>query len=113
MAQLPAPLRCTVRPLTVQFPFAANETASPEVAAALTVKSGSPKFLSASGPKVIVWLAFAKIGRASCREGGLLVASAACLEVMVQLPVAVRCTVAPLTVQLPLARKPTRSPEDA
>jgi hypothetical protein len=38
----PAPLKWTAAPLTVQFPLVANVTAKPELADAVTVKSGSP-----------------------------------------------------------------------
>ena len=44
--------------VTVQLPLAAKLTAKPEVADALTPKSGSPKVLFAKTPNVIVWLAF-------------------------------------------------------
>ena len=40
--QLPGPVRWTVVPVTVHWPEAANETDRPELAVALTVKSGSP-----------------------------------------------------------------------
>src|SRR5438270_11198045 len=43
MVQVPAPVRWTVEPVTVQLPVAANVTARAEDAVALTVKSGSPK----------------------------------------------------------------------
>jgi hypothetical protein len=45
---------CTVLPATVQLPDAANETASPDDAVALTAKSASAKDLAGSGPNVIV-----------------------------------------------------------
>src|SRR3954453_15807763 len=48
---------CTVAPLTVQLPAATKETASPELAVAETVKSGSRYVLSASPAKVMVWFA--------------------------------------------------------
>ena len=54
----PAPVMCIVAPLIVQFPDAANETARPEDALALTAKSASPNVLAARTPKVIVWPAF-------------------------------------------------------
>ena len=57
--QLPAPVMCTVLPLTVQLPLALKLTARPEDAVALTVKSRSPKVLFGSTPNVIVWFAFA------------------------------------------------------
>ncbi len=43
----------------MQVPLAVKETSRPEDAPALTVKSGSPKVLFASAPKVIAWFAFA------------------------------------------------------
>jgi hypothetical protein len=49
----PAAVMCTVAPLTVQFPLAAKETASPDDADALTVKSASPYVLFASAAKEI------------------------------------------------------------
>jgi hypothetical protein len=45
----------TLSPVTVQSPLAAKVTARPDVAVALTVKSGSPYVLSPSGAKSIVW----------------------------------------------------------
>ena len=42
IVQLPGPVRWTVAPVTVHWPVAPNETARPELAVALTVKSGSP-----------------------------------------------------------------------
>ena len=40
----------------MQLPLALKETGRPEDAVALTLKSGFPYLLSASGSKVIVWL---------------------------------------------------------
>src|SRR5947209_20571773 len=45
--QEPALVRWTVEPVTVQLPVAAKVTARAEDAVALTLKSGSPKFLLA------------------------------------------------------------------
>src|SRR3954469_23036238 len=53
MGQMPTPARCTVLPLTEQAPLAANATGRPELAVAMTVKSGSPPVLFASGANVI------------------------------------------------------------
>ena len=59
IVQEPAPVRWTVEPATVQFPLATKVTVRLEDAVALTAKSGSPKFLFASTPNVIVWLPLA------------------------------------------------------
>ena len=59
IVQEPAPVRWTVEPVTVQLPLAAKVTVKLEDAVALTTNSGSPKFLFASTPNVIVWLALA------------------------------------------------------
>src|SRR3989442_14530462 len=48
---------CTELLETVQFPLALKFTTSPELVVALTVKSASPKVLSARALNVIVWLA--------------------------------------------------------
>src|SRR5262245_15348077 len=45
-------------PSAVQFPLAANETASRELAVAVTIAPSSPKFAEGSGGKVILWFAF-------------------------------------------------------
>ena len=55
MVQLPALVRCTVLPATVQLPDAVKLTGNPELAVALTTKSGSPNVLSGNGPKAMVW----------------------------------------------------------
>src|SRR5215510_2507780 len=57
MVQEPAPVMCTVEPLTVQLPRALKLTARPDDAVALTLKSGSPKVFPASGAKLMVWSA--------------------------------------------------------
>ena len=44
-------------------------TLSPDEAVALTLKSGSPKVLFASGPKVIVWFALPMLKFCGTREG--------------------------------------------
>ena len=59
IVQEPAPVKWTVDPVTVQFPLAAKVIVKLEEAVALTAKSGSPKFLLASTPNVIVWLPLA------------------------------------------------------
>ena len=45
-------------PATVQAPLAPYETARPELALANSAKSGSPKVLSASASKVMLWSSF-------------------------------------------------------
>src|SRR5262245_25466220 len=57
IVQVPAPVIRTVVPPTVQLPLASNETARPDEAVALIVKSASPKVRSARGVKAIVWVA--------------------------------------------------------
>src|SRR6266850_1552525 len=59
MVQEPAPVIWTELPETVQLPVAEKLTDKPELAVALTAKSGSPKVLPASAPNVIVWFALA------------------------------------------------------
>ena len=54
-----APVRWTVEPATLQTPLAEKVTAKVEDAVALTAKSGSPKLLLDSAPKVIVWVPLA------------------------------------------------------
>ena len=61
MVQEPAPVIWTVLPLTVQLPAAEKLTDKPELAVALTVKSGSPNVLPASAANVIVWFALATV----------------------------------------------------
>jgi hypothetical protein len=50
---VPAAVRCTVVPLTLQSPAAANVIGRPDVVLALRAKSASPKVLSATVAKVI------------------------------------------------------------
>src|SRR6266404_854529 len=57
IVHVPILVRWTVLPLTVQLPAATKFTGRPELAVAITAKSGSLKSLSGSGLKVIVWLA--------------------------------------------------------
>ena len=57
--QEPAPVMWTAEPTTPQLPLAAKLTAKLEEAVALIAKSGSPKALAESTPKVIVWLPLA------------------------------------------------------
>jgi hypothetical protein len=111
MVQGPAPVMCTVLPLTVQLPAAEKLTDKPELAVALTVKSDSPNFLPVSVPNVMVWFAMATVNDWSTEVAALLLLSPACDAVMVQGPAPVMCTVLPLTVQLPVAEKLTDKPE--
>src|SRR5262249_25270012 len=56
MVHVPTPVMCTLAPDTVQLPAAVNVTGCPDPPpVALTVKSGSPICLSASGSKLIAW----------------------------------------------------------
>ena len=56
--QFPAPVMWTVSPVIVQFPDTIEKlTSSPEVAVALTWKSGSPNVWSPT-LNVMVWSAF-------------------------------------------------------
>ena len=59
MVQEPALVMWTMLPETVQLPAAEKLTDKPELAVALTGKSGSPNVLPASAPNVIVWFALA------------------------------------------------------
>src|SRR5437660_12785026 len=61
IVQEPAPVMCTVEPVTVQLPPAPKVTARLEDAVALTEKSGSPKVLSGSAAKLIVWSALVTV----------------------------------------------------
>src|SRR5947209_20533287 len=113
MVQEPGLVRWTAEPVTVQLPVAAKVTARAEDAVALTLKSGSPKFLLASAPKVIVWLPLAMVKDCGTSAAGLKLPSPACEAVMVHEPAPVRWTVEPVTLQLPAAAKVTASAEDA
>src|SRR5438132_5382281 len=101
MVQEPAPVIWTVLPLTVQLPAAEKLTDKLELAVALTVKSGSPKVLPTSAPKVIVWFALATVNDWLTEAAALLLLSPACDAVMVHEPAPVIWTVLPETVQLP------------
>src|SRR5438132_7411060 len=103
MVQLPAAWRWTVVPLTAQLPLALNVTTRPELAVALTLKSGSPNVLSPSGANEITWAASAIADVGATAGAAAYFASPACGTVMVHLPTAWRRTVMPLTAQLPLA----------
>ena len=71
MVQEPAPVIWTVLPLTVQLPAAEKLTDKPELAVALTVKSGSPKVLPTSAANVIVWFALATVNDWSTEAAAL------------------------------------------
>ena len=90
IVQEPAPLRCTLAPLTVHRPFAAKETGRPEDAAASTVKSGAPKVFFAGATKAIDWSAFAIANVCETSWAGLWLASPACEAVRVHEPAPVR-----------------------
>ncbi len=78
---------CTSPPLvTVASPAAVKVTARPELARALTVKSGSPQVWSASGPKLMVWSAELMVKLCGTSAAGASVASPAWCAVMVALP---------------------------
>ena len=113
MVHEPAPVRWTVEPVTLQLPVAAKVTAKAEDAVALTLKSGSPKFLLASAPNVIVWLPLEIEKDCGTSGAGLKLPSPACEAVMVHRPAPVRWTVEPVTLQLPVAAKVTASAEEA
>src|SRR6266853_328194 len=113
MVQEPGLVRWTVEPVTVQLPVAANVTARAEDAVALTLKSGSPKFLLASAPNVIVWLPLAMENDCGTSAAALKLPSAACDAVIVHEPALVKWTVEPVTLQLPVAANVTASAEEA
>src|SRR5258707_14413512 len=100
MVQEPGLDRWTVEPVTLQFPVAAKVTARAEDAVALTLKSGSPKFLLASAPNVIVWLALAIVNDCGTSAAVVKLPSRVCDAVMVHEPAPVRWAVDPVTVQL-------------
>jgi hypothetical protein len=55
---VPAAVKVTVGPATVQVPAALNATDKPELAAAETVNGGWPRMRSGRIPNVMVWSAF-------------------------------------------------------
>src|SRR5207245_8770551 len=97
----------------VQLPAAAKATARPDVAVALTPKSGSPNVLLASTPSAIVWLALPIVNDCGTSAAGWSLPSPGCDAVTVHAPAAVMWTVAPLIVQLPAAAKATARPDVA
>src|SRR5207248_8428074 len=99
MVQEPAPVRWTVDPVTLQLPVAPKVTASTEDAVALTLKSGSPKFLLTRVPNVIVWLLLEMEKDCGTSGAALKLPSPACDAVMVHVPAPVRWTVEPVTLQ--------------
>ena len=62
----PTPVVWTIARRIVHVPFAANETGNPEVAVALTLKSGSAAVFSRRAAKRIVWSA--SLGHPACRS---------------------------------------------
>src|SRR5919202_907243 len=60
-AHVPAAVRVTVAPETVQAPVGVRTTGSPEEAVALSANGASPKVFSGSGSNVIVWSARATV----------------------------------------------------
>src|SRR5947209_20576273 len=90
MVQVPAPVRWTVEPVTLQTPLAPKLSARPEDAVPLTLKSGWPKILLAKAPNVIVWPALAMEKICGTSAAGLKLASPACEAVMVHEPAPVR-----------------------
>src|SRR6266481_7696989 len=103
----------TVEPVTLQLPLAPKLTARGDVVLALTVKSGSPKFLPASAPNVMVWLALAIENVCGTSAAAFQLVSPGCEAVMVHEPAPVRWTVEPVTLQFPLAPKLTVRADDA
>src|SRR4051794_28479646 len=93
----------TVEPLTVQLPVGENATGNRDVAVAAIVKSGSPNVFAGRGEKVIDWLALTIANAWVTDAAALCVASPDCDAVTVQVPAPVRCMVAPLSVQVPVA----------
>lgn len=71
MVQLPAPVRVTVLPDTVQAPAVPKLTARLEEAVALTANGASPKVLFGKAPNVIVWAALAMVNGCDTSVAGL------------------------------------------
>src|SRR3954463_2385744 len=113
MEHEPTCVRWTVDPLAVQSPLAVKLTGNPEVAVALTAKSGFPMVLFASAAKLMVWSSLPTPNDCETSAAGSKLPSPDCEAVMVQLPAPLICTVVPLTAQSPLALKLTARPEDA
>src|SRR2546421_12192745 len=111
MVQEPALVMWTVLPETVQLPAAEKLTDRPELAVALTGKSGSPNVLPASAPNVIVWFALATVNDLFILM--ILLSSRSTLFPYATLfrSALVMCTMLPETVQLPAAEKLTDRPE--
>src|SRR5436305_15054450 len=78
IVQEPAPVMCTVEPVTVQLPLAPKVTARLEDAVALTQKSGSPKVLPASRAKVSVGARLAMEQEWGTSAAGLTLLTPAC-----------------------------------
>jgi hypothetical protein len=100
-------------PVIVQPPLAANESARPDDADALTAKSGSPNVVSGSGANVIVWSAFAIANVCATFEAALKFAFPCWDAVIVHEPAPVMCTLAPETVQFPVGANDTGNVDEA
>src|SRR5438067_13466193 len=85
---------CTVVPDTVQPPAAVNDTGRPEDAVAAIVKSGLPNVLPASGPKSIVWIAFAIVNECVTSSAGLKFSFPPCDAMIAHVPAPVIRTLA-------------------
>ena len=109
----PALVRCTVEPVTLQLPPALKLTGRPEVALALTMKSGSPNVLFANAPNVIIWFALAIENACGTSAAALKLLFPLCDAVIVHDPALAMWTVEPVTLQLPPALKLTVRPEVA
>src|SRR5258708_7835694 len=90
IVQLPAPVRWTVEPVTLQLPLAPNVTVRLEVELALTVKSGSRNVALPSAPNVIVWLPLLMENDRGTSVAALLLVSPVGEAVMVHEPAPVR-----------------------
>src|SRR6266568_9411347 len=111
--QLPVAVRCTKLPVTVHLPEALKPTIKPEVALAVTAKSGSVTMWSGIVGKVMVWFAFAILNACVTGVAGLYVVFPAWEATIEHEPAPVMWTRFPVTVQLPAALNVTCSPEDA
>ena len=117
MVQTPAPASETEVLETVQTAGVREVklTVRPDVAVAEMTKGAAPKTLSASAPKLIVWLEGVTRKLASTGLAGKLFESPACVASIVQVPEATNVTVDPATVQMGVVReaKLTARPEVA
>jgi hypothetical protein len=101
--QVPPPTKVTVDPLTVHTEVVALETVtvSPEVAEAVTVYVAPPvaAFVGAADVKVMVWVALATVNVCDFGAAAAQAALPGWLATTVQLPLPMRLTVDPFTVQ--------------